>query len=284
MRRWLIAMAMLLTALPGRADALSEAPNEDPTPGGGVHDGVPEAVVVRGPSNEVIAQAEPGGTGGSWTCHYFRFLPGEIGEQGPDHGAPILPEPGQYVALMCFDAAGQTVHTEALYYDPANPLGSIAAAERALEQARQQLDPPEPTLALNPPADGFQLVGVPSWFWIADAWQPLTASATLAGVTSTVIATPVDVRWDLGDGTAFGCDGPGTPYDPGRPAADQASDCTHTFRYSSRRAPGGTYTVTATVTYEVRWEATTGAGGPLESIARSASTTVRVEEAQAVIR
>ena len=72
--------------------------------------------------------------------------------------------------------------------------------------------------------------------------------------------------------------------DPSRPASGQSSDCTHTFSQSSRRAASGTYTVTATVTYDVRWEATTGVGAPLEPITRTTSLPIRVEEAQAVIQ
>jgi hypothetical protein len=285
MRRLTISTVLVLGAL-----GLSIAPvgsevdgDHDPTPGGEVSDGVPEAVVIQHPDGGELASMSPGGSGGTWTCRYFPFLPGEIGDQGPDPGAPIVPEPGQYVALMCFDDAGVTVYTEALYFDPANPFGGIAAAERALAEARQRLDPPAPTLVLSPPASGFQLVGVPSWFWVDDPWVPSTASATLAGVTSTVTATPISVAWETGDETTFDCDGPGVAYDANRPAAGQHSDCTHTYIRSSRRAADGRYTVRATVTYTVVWEATTGAGGPLDDITRASTADVRVEEAQAVI-
>jgi hypothetical protein len=246
-----------------------------------VVDGVPQAVVVRGPGDVVIARARTGGGGGTWSCAYYL---GAVGDVVGDPGAlnePVVPEPGQYVALHCFGPDGGLVYTEALYYDPANPLGGIAAARRAAELARQQLDPSPPDLTMSPPASSFQLVGVPSWFWVPD-WGPVQASATLAGVTSTVTATPVELTIDAGDGTTVTCGGPGTAYDPGAPAA-QTSDCTHTYRVGSRARPGGSYEVSATVTYEVAWTATTGEGGPLESIWRTTTGSVRVDEAQAVL-
>ena len=79
-------------------------------------------------------------------------------------------------------------------------------------------------------------------------------------------------------------DDAGTPYDPGRPPGDQRSSCTHVFTRSSRRLAGGSYQVDATVTYTVSWTATTGEGGALGTLTRSATVPVRVTEAQALIR
>ena len=53
---------------------------------------------------------------------------------------------------------------------------------------------------------------------------------------------------------------------------------------SSAGLPGGAYTLTATVTYEVGWSSSTGEGGGLGTLERSTSVPVAVLEAQAVIR
>jgi hypothetical protein len=85
------------------------------------------------------------------------------------------------------------------------------------------------------------------------------------------------VSWLLGDGTTVRCDGPGTPYDTNRSPDGQQTTCSHTFE---QRGP---FAVTATVSYETTWAASTGDGGALDPVARSATVAVTVDEAQALI-
>jgi hypothetical protein len=255
-------------------------------PGAGVVNGTPEAVVVVGRSGTVASWSGGGAGGGSgrtWTCGYYGVAPsvGPSDAVKPDWAAgPVDPTPGEVYVLACFDA-GALVQSRILRFDPGDPLGGIAAAERARDEARRSLDLPLPRPALNPP--GAQLVGVPTWLWLEGAWGPASASASIGAVSSTVTASPVSATWEMGDGTTVTCDA-GVPYDPARPADAQASPCRHTFTTASRYAEGGTFPVTVTVTYAVSWTATTGAGGPLEGVSRSTTVPVVVQEAQAVIR
>ena len=124
---------------------------------------------------------------------------------------------------------------------------------------------------------------MPTWLWVDGPWTSASATASVGAVAATVTATPVEVVWDTGDGTTTTCDA-GTPYDLSRAPAEQHSGCTHVFTRSSASLPGGTYAVTATVTYEVSWTASTGAGGGLGTLSRSTTTGVPVTEAQALIR
>jgi hypothetical protein len=87
----------------------------------------------------------------------------------------------------------------------------------------------------------------------------------------------------MGDGTTVSC-GPGSAYDPARPPADQGSDCTHVYGRASTGLPGGAYSVSATVTYEVGWSSSTGSGGSLGGLTRTTTVPVTVTEAQALIR
>jgi hypothetical protein len=105
----------------------------------------------------------------------------------------------------------------------------------------------------------------------------LRASATLDGVTATVSATPVDVRWRASDGQQLTCEGPGTAYRTSVPADDQASDCTLLFETA------GSEQLTATVTYRVGWTATTGDTGALPDLQRTTTVGLIVRAAQAVI-
>jgi hypothetical protein len=228
---------------------------------------------VRGPGQTTLGQARTGGTGrgGTWTCHYYANLGGEI--DGGAFDDPIAPTPGQYVALICLDDAGQVVHTAALYYEPGDPLGGIAAAYRAMELARERLVLDPPAIATSPPSGSFQLVGLPSYLSVGDAWATRSETASIGAVSSTVTATPVEVRWDPGDGSgAITCSGPGSTAAP---------ECTHTYIRSSG---GATFDLTATITWEVAWTSTTGEGGALEPVTRTATLPVAVQEAQALIR
>lgn len=216
---------------------------------------------------------------GHWDCHYHATG----GEMKPDFqvidpNTPITPAAGDRVALICHDEAGNEAYKRIFVYDSANPFGPLEAAERAADEARKLLPLHPPNVELSPPASAAQLVGLATWFWVTDPWEPLRASATLDTVTSTVVATPTSMTFTLDDGTAFSCDGPGTPYDTTRDPAEQQSDCTHTFERS------GSTLVTATITYATSWTATTGVGGDLDDVTRTTSLPLTIREAQAVIR
>ncbi len=126
------------------------------------------------------------------------------------------------------------------------------------------------------------LVNLPTFLWVAPAqWQPVTASASAGGVTSTVTALPERVVWDMGQGDTVTCDGPGSAYVPGVPDDAQPGDCRFTYPASSARSPDNTFTVTATVEWHVTWTASGAAGGGDLGISRrSNATTVRVAELQ----
>jgi hypothetical protein len=268
------------------ATGQASAVTVDERPDGQIVDGSPEAVVVVGRTGEVGSWAGTPRGGARWTCGYYGFDadPNGFGTDGTvryDDG-PVDPEPGELYVLVCRDPSGRTVKSLLRRFDPADPLGGIAATERALDEARRRLDLPLPDPGLNPP--GEQLVGVATWLWVDGPWTPASATAQVAGVSATVTATPVSVVWSPGDGTTVTCDGPGTPYDPTRSPADQRSSCTHAYGRSSAALPGGAYALTATVTYEVTWSSSTGAGGSLGSLTRATTVPVVVEEAQALIR
>jgi hypothetical protein len=238
-----------------------------------VKDGVPEAVVVLDAADRPIARGRTGGRGGTWTCRYYANLAGEL----PDASAatPVAPTEGQYVALVCFDDAGQITHTDALFFTPADPLAGIGAAYRAMEIAREQIVLLDPQIATSPPATTFQLVGLPTYLTVGPAWATATQTATVGPVSSTVTATPTQVTWDPGDGS-------GTITCPTGGSTTTAA-CTHTYVHSSSGQPAGTCTLTATITWDVSWTSTTGEGGELGPVTRTASIPLTVQQAQAVI-
>lgn len=168
---------------------------------------------------------------------------------------------------------------------PAGAPGGPPVDPAALaQQALQHTPIPTPQIGMAPDPSIPQLVNLATFLWIPAAqWQPQTASASAGGVTSTVTATPERVIWDMGQGDSVTCDGPGAPYDPSLSDDAQPSDCRFTYPASSARAPGQTFTVTATVEWHATWTASGAAGGGDLGISRQSSTTaVRVAELQAL--
>lgn len=186
--------------------------------------------------------------------------------------------PGAWYRKICIDAGGST-GTVVWVPDRVDP--------RVLaEQASDRVPIPNVELGINPNPDQGAVVNVETWLWVnASVWTPVTAQASAGDVVVTATAAPRRVVWDMGNGDRVTCEGPGRPYDPSRPSAEQSTDCSYTYRKSSARAQGGAYTVTATVVWEVSWTVTGAVGGgSLGTAPRSQSIRLRVKEVQAVNR
>jgi hypothetical protein len=181
---------------------------------------------------------------------------------------------GQYVVECRYSDDGSLAYTAEFAYNPGVPgapgLDVAAIARQVYEQV--PLVVPDPHTA--PPPDA-QLVGFPVWLWVDDTvWRDFQASASLAGITVTVVASPKTTRWVLGDGTSLSC-GAGTPWSPG---SNGRSDCEHVYQYASSH-----YAARVTVVWSVSWSASTGQSGTLPDASRSTGFTMDVGERQAVI-
>jgi hypothetical protein len=181
--------------------------------------------------------------------------------------------PGAWYWKTCVDENGNAWAVVAWIPQRTDPQ---SVARQALRYTKL----PDPAIQMSPPPDQGAIVNVPLWLWIdRDAWQPTSATASVDGVTVTATATPDRVIWRLGDGGQVTCDGPGVPYDPARPEADQHSDCTHVFDRS------GLFPITATVEWRATWNVAGGTGGgDLGVVQRTSSTTIQVSEIQALNR
>lgn len=188
---------------------------------------------------------------------------------------PAQLEEGRWYWLSCDDlATGARIVERYFQYEPGDPPVSVPELRDA---AYASLRLAHPTPATSPPLGADQLVGLPTWLWVDPvAWQPVSATASALGLSVTVRSEPTSVRWDLGDGGTVTCDGPGTPYDPSRPAADQRTDCSHVFQDRGR------YDATATIVWRNSCSTSTGAACSLPTTARTTSFPVTVVERQAV--
>lgn len=159
--------------------------------------------------------------------------------------------------------------------------GPAVTVAGLLQEALNQLDPPEPPLEVVP-AD-LHVTQLPSWLALDPAyWGLREATASAGRVWVTGRAESYEVEWDTGDGETVVCDNPGTVWQPGMEADDNA--CAHTYRQSSAGAGAGdSFTLTATVRFAVSAVTNApGSYGPFPDIERVTSQDIQVGEIQAV--
>ncbi len=85
-------------------------------------------------------------------------------------------------------------------------------------------------------------------------------------VWASVTAVPVGLTFAPGGGLSpVSCAGPGTAYNPRRPAAAQHTDCSYTYVQPSVGQPGHAYQASVTVTWRVSWTGSGVAGGLLDA-------------------
>ena len=161
--------------------------------------------------------------------------------------------------------------------------GALPAPAALAELAREYLVLPSPVIRSSPAQAGLQLVQLPTWLWISPAeWAARSKTATVPGESVTATATPVEVTWHPGDRSTVTCRGPGTPYTSADDPASASPDCGHTYASSSAGQPGGAYTATVTITWDIAWHGAGGAGGVLPPLFTTAVAAFRVAESQAL--
>ncbi len=157
-------------------------------------------------------------------------------------------------------------------------------ADLARDEVRRQL--PLPKIGLAPPA-GQVVVQVGTWLW-ADptVWQPVTATASIPGLTATVTAVPTKLRFDPGDGGlgtgALTCDGPGQVWRP-EFGDDRPSTCMYTYRHSSSLSPTGTWTAATSIEWAVTYTVSDGTTGNLGTLTTRSTQPITVGEIQALV-
>ena len=182
-------------------------------------------------------------------------------------GSGVVPN-GEWLDGLC--SASGAIET---------PLYAALTPADIARLARNQLRLPMPEIAASPASD--QLVNLPTWLWSSSAWEPISATASVPGISVTATAAPTSVTWSMGDGGMATCKGPGTPYSAGVDPASASPDCGYTYRRSSAGQRDETFQVTATVAWTVTWSGA-GESGVFPTMTTSAATVFRVAESQAV--
>jgi len=228
------------------------------------------------------------------------------GSSGDSDSCYFAADAQQYADLPVWyvrHCPGQPADAATGYWGQPQPAAPAAAAPGAPAppplpapavlgaQAASKLKLPELVIHTSPEAPNMQIVGIPTWAWLApESVAPQTATATaangVASMTVTATAQLSRVTWDFGDGAVVTCAGPGTPYDSSYEAdghARSSPDCGHTYRRSSARQPGEAYPVSMSAQWAVSWAGggQTGAA-PAQAQAQTVTTALRVGELQAV--
>lgn len=177
-------------------------------------------------------------------------------------GQPVLPE------SLCAEPSAS---------GPASPPTGAQVAQRVLNSFRA----PQPVVVMSPRTRSY--VNLKTWLAV-ESWGPLTATATLSGISSTITGVPQRVTWEMGppDGTVV-CNGPGDRYDPSVPDEWQDTDCGYTYRWSSAGVGAdNAYSARVTVTYHVTWSSTDGTSGVIGPVSAVTTFSVPVAEVQAL--
>jgi hypothetical protein len=161
---------------------------------------------------------------------------------------------------------------------PAPPPPAVLA-----QLAERYLRLPGPVIRSSPAPGTLQLTWLPTWLWVVPAaWQPVSETAQVPGESVTATATPVSAAWSMGNGAVVTCHGPGTAFTAGDNPAAASPTCGYTYEESSAGQPGGAYQVTVTITWDIAWKGTDGAGGALPALETVAAAEFRVAESQAL--
>ncbi|GIJ12618.1 hypothetical protein ACFFMR_29040 [Micromonospora andamanensis] len=228
----------------------------------------------RNPAGEEIPCERDGAWAGADGCYYAPTDP------SPSTIAALGGQPageGGWYMRICYGDSSALGGAVWIAGDP--PVVSPAVLAR---QARARLDLPRVVIRMNPPGD--QLVNLPAWLALdRGSWGSHSATASVPGVSVTATARPVKASWSMGDGVTVTCEGPGTLWASGTDPAKASPDCGHVYRRSSAGSPGGHYTVTVTITWEVTW-AGAGQSGTVPGLTTTGQVQTRVQESQAVVR
>jgi hypothetical protein len=194
-------------------------------------------------------------------CHLERVAP-----QAP---APPGAGPGGWYVQVCVSADGVPSQSQPRWLTDGQAQDPRLLGEQAVSRLRL----PAPLIRTSPdPALGPVLVWVPVWAWIGPStWGSRSATAAVSGVSVTAVAHARRVAWRFGDGATKTC-GPGTVWTAAQDPGAQSPTCGHTYQAAGRM------TVSATVTWQVRWSGA-GQSGTVPDLTVTSTQVVQVVQA-----
>ena len=170
---------------------------------------------------------------------------------------------------------------------PPGAAGGLTPAQLAA-RAIKALPMRGAEIGISPKPSGVGLVGLPVWMWTAvtpETWGPITATASVPGLSVTARAQATTIKWSMGDGHSVTCKNPGTAYDKRKFGARRSPSCGYGgYSEPSRTISGGRYAITATTTWNVDWWVAGGRATGTETVTRESATSIEIDELQVVTR
>jgi hypothetical protein len=287
-------MVLLVIAL-----LAATATSSDAQPGGGTGTGYDDGYVFAGyedhPVSVTTVTSRPRNPT-RWCVHWSLALAaayGDIASLPPEqvralsraYRGPLVD--GSYYILICYRTDELTPYrVRPVQYHPRDPTdGTITTIENVGEFARDLVTAPAPVITTSPPPDRL-VVGFETWLATPQPYDAPVRIAQAAHLWARAEPVPVAITYDLGDGAVIRCEGDPTIGPPGV-HSDERPDCArHTYLDSWSDAGIGSFTVEATVTYDV-WLTTSEDPTPrlVDTIdGPTAMLPVTVREIQALIK
>ncbi|WP_233870557.1 hypothetical protein [Streptomyces sp. ST2-7A] len=205
---------------------------------------------------------------------------------------------GSFINTASDDHEGKLACSEPWFWVPFGeappPLPGVPTPELLAGLAYEHTRVPDTEIALNPEDADHQIVNLPTWIWTeGSSTAPVSVTARVVGydIWATTTAEPDRLTIDPGTRDAVthpasgecGIAGDGTigePYRAGR--AEEPPPCGVTYLRATHS--GGPHQLLATLTWDVSWVGSGGAGGDLPDGSVSTPQDIEVEEIQAVVR
>jgi hypothetical protein len=235
-----------------------------------------------------------------WVCQDTTTIPGQPGGGGGGGGGksdctltPLSQGQASFLGLQWPPPKGDT--WEAITCPGNQAFGGVALVgagaaapavtpQQLLQIAIGELHVPVPEPQTAPPRGKDGLVGLPEWFWVAN-WRPVHVTVAVGPVWARATATPEQLTFSPGGGLSnLTCRGPGTVYRPALPLSAQHTDCSYTYGQPSAGQPGNAYQASVTVSWNISWVGSGGAGGEVAAgVTSNAPFTLRVAAGEALV-
>lgn len=240
---------------------------------------------VSTPGGPSAPGGSTGGGGPPPECYWVNMTEGLTWDPtiGVDFGVDQPPEGVEVVWQEWVCSDGQPAF-DFRWVVAATPLSLASTAQGRLVGTL-----PQPVVESSPPVGTPSIVRIPVFVAVSN-WTGVVAESECAGgLCVTVTATPSLVfrPGEPGAGSVT-CAGSGSRYSPEAGSVEaQASEpgaCTYTYGLRTGiEARPGAWPGEVSVTWSIRWSATTGASGSLPSVTRSSALPRAVSEVQAVV-
>lgn len=192
-----------------------------------------------------------------------------------------------YLCMGIGASMGANMGPNDYFWVPPGQIPALVDPTALAQQALDQMSLAKPNIHLAPTPPQMTYVGLDTWLWMDQAqFTSLTNTVSAGGASVTVTAAPVRAAWDMGDGSGTTCGDAGRPWAKGMTSAERTS-CSYAYNRVSDFQPGGTYTVSTSLVYQVDWTcagpclARTGSLGEVDG--PNSTSAIRVGERQTVV-